>query len=420
MKTKIFSLLMLCFFITTYAQKKEIRNAERAADDGDFSEAKSLLKEVENTFKQEKEKWQSKYWLTKGKAFLAEGLGTSFEDLKTAAESYQKAIELGEDVDEAKTGIAEVRAALVNNAVEDQKKSKNMLASDKLYEAYRLGKKDTLYLYYAAESAISAQEYDQALVYYHELLDLNYDGSQMLYQATNAETNTVETFGSEILRDASIKSGTHKEPKDVQSPSKTGSIAKNVAFIYIEQDKPEKAIESMERAKAENPGDVDLMQEEANLYYNMGDIKKYNEIMSEVAQQNPNDPVVFYNLGVSAERLDDYDKAQEYYKKAIELDPEMADPYTNIASMIAEKAEKITEEMNKLSMSAADTKKYDKLKAEKVEVYKEAIPYLKKTIELNPSNVNAIKYLRSVYYQTQEEDKIEELNKLLEKMENNE
>ena len=43
--------------------------------------------------------------LTKGKAYLANGLGTSFEDLKTAAEAYQKAIDLDEDVDDAKAGL---------------------------------------------------------------------------------------------------------------------------------------------------------------------------------------------------------------------------------------------------------------------------------------------------------------------------
>lgn len=417
MKTKIFSMLLLCFFITTYAQKREIRKAESAVDDGEFSEAKSLLKEVENTFTQEKEKWQSRYWLTKGNAFLAEGLGTSFEDLKTAAESYQKAIDLDEDVEDAKKGLEQVRAALVNNAVEDQKKGKNMLASSKLYEAYELGKKDTLYLYYAAESAVSAQEYDKALEYYKKLLDLNYDGSKTLYQATNIEKGVVETFGSEVLRDASIKAGTHKDPNNEKAPSKTGDIAKNVAFIYIQQDKPEKAIESMARAKEENPGDLDLMQEEANLYYNLGNIKKYNEIMSEVAEQNPNDPVVFYNLGVSAERLEDIEKAKAYYEKAIELDPEMANAYNNIASLILSEDKKITEEMNKLGMSAADTKKYEELKAKKVEVIKAAIPYLQKTIELDPSNIRAMKYLKNIYMLTENTEKSKEMDKIIKEAE---
>lgn len=417
MKTKIFSLLLMCFVITAYAQKKEIRNAEDAVEDKNYDEAKSLLKQVENTYTNEKEKWQSTYLLTKGKAYLANGLGSSFEDLKTAAEAFQKAIDLGEDVEDAKSGLQEVRAALVNNAVEDQKKKKNLIAANKLYKAYELGKQDTLYLYYAAGSAVNAQEYDMALDFYKELLDLNYDGSQMLYQATNVESGTVETFGNKTLRDASVKSGSHKDPIDNQTPSKTGEIAKNISLIYIEQDEPEKAIAAMKRAKAENPEDVALLQAEADLYYNMGDIEKYNEVMSSIAEKNPNDPIVFYNLGVSAEKLKDFDKAKKMYLKAIEIDPNMANAYNNIASIILAKDRKITEQMNKLGMSTADTKKYDKLKAEKIDILKEAIPYLKKTIELDSSNINAIKYLKSIYYQTGENSKAEEMDKLIKEKE---
>lgn len=417
MKTKIFSLLLMCFVITAYAQKKEIRNAEDAVEDKNFSEAKSLLKEVESTYTNEKEKWQSRYLLTKGKAYLANGLGSSFEDLKTAADAFQKAVDLGEDVDDAKKGLEEVRAALVNNAVEDQKKQKNLIAANKLYRAYELGKQDTLYLYYAASSAVNAQEYDLALEYYKKLLDLDYDGSQVLYQATNVETGVVETFGNKTLRDASVKSGSHKDPIDNKTPSKAGEIAKNVSLIYIEQDKPEKAIAAMKRAKAENPDDVALMQAEADLYYNMGNMEKYNEVMSFIAKKNPNDPVVFYNLGVSAEKLKDFDKAKKMYLKAIELDPEMANAYNNVASIILAKDRKITEEMNKLGMSPADTKKYDKLKAEKIDILKEAIPYLKKTIELDSSNINAMKYLKSIYYQTQDNEKAQEMDKLIKEKE---
>ncbi|MGX1024622.1 tetratricopeptide repeat protein [Psychroflexus sp. MBR-150] len=417
MKTTIFSLLLMCFVITTYAQKKEIRKAEDAVEDKAFDEAKSLLKQVENTYKEENEKWQSTYLLTKGKAYLANGIGSPFEDLKIAAEAFQQAIELGKDVEEAQKGLDDVRAALVNSAVEDQEKQKDLIAADKLYKAYELGKQDTLYLYYAASSAVNGRDYDRALKYYKQLLDLNFDGSQVLYQATNVETGVVETFGNKTLRDASVKSGSHKDPKDINSPSKTGEIAKNISLIYIEQNKPEKAIEAMKRAKQENPDDVALMQAEADLYYNLGNIKKYNEIMSSIAEKNPNDPIVFYNLGVSAEKLEDFDKAKKMYQKAIELDPEMANAYNNIASIILAKDREITEEMNKLGMSPAETKKYDELKAEKIKVLKTAVPYLKKTIELDSTNINAMKYLKSIYYQTQENDKAEEIDKLIKEAE---
>lgn len=418
MKTNIFLPILLCFVLNTFAQKKEIRKAENAVEDKEFSEAKSLLEQVKETYTSENEKWQSTYLLTKGKAYLANGLGTSFEDLKIAAQAFNDAIALGEDKEDAESGLQEVRAALVNNAVEDQKKQKNLIAAKKLYESYRLGESDTLYLYYAANSALNAEEYDMALEYYNKLLNLNYDGSQTLYQAKNIETGKVETFSNKNLRDISVKAGTHDEPNEKVTPSKTGEIAKFISLIYIQENQPEKAIESIQRAKKENPDDISLLQAEADLYYNMGNIEKYNEIMTSIAEKNPNDPIIFYNLGVSAEKLEDTDKAKEFYLKAIELDPKMANAYNNIASIILSKDRDLTEKMNKLGMSKEDTKKYDKLKAQKIEILKEAVPYLKKSVELDSSNINAMKYLKSIYYQIEENDKAQEMDKLIQEAEN--
>lgn len=419
MKTKILLALLICFSISTYAQKKQIKDAEDAVEDKNFDEAKSLLKEVENSFMNEKEKWQSTYYLTKGKAYIANGLDASLEDLKIAAQAFIDAKALGEDVEDAEAGLQEVRAALVNSAVEDQKKEKNLVAANKLYESYKLGKQDTLYLYYAANSALNAQEYDIALDYYKELMALDYNGSQKLYQAKNVETGVVETFGNKVLRDASVKSGSHVEPNDEVTPSKTGEIAKFVSLIYIEQNKPDEAIKAMKRAKEENPDDIPLMQAEADLYYNMGDMKKYSEIMSEISEKSPDDPIIFYNLGVSTEKLEDYDKAKEFYQKAIEIDPKMANAYNNIASIILKEDRKITEEMNKLGMSSEDTKKYDKLKVKKIEILKEAIPYLTKTVELDTSNINALKYLKSIYYQIGDNEKAEVMDKKIKEVEAN-
>ena len=42
--------------------------------------------------------------------------------------------------------------------------------------------------------------------------------------------------------------------------------------------------------------------------------------------------------------------------------------------------------INKLTTSAADTKKYEALKAKKENLYKETIPYLEKAFELMPTD----------------------------------
>jgi len=356
--------------------------------------------------------------ITKGKAYLGDpnSINTSLEDLKIAAHAFKDAQELGEDKAESEQGIIDVKAKFINSAVEDQKKEKHMMASNKLYEAYKM-ESDTVYLFYAASSAVAGKDYNKALEYYESLLDMNYDGSELLLQATNVETNEVENFPNETLRKISLRSGSHKDPIDTRTPSKTGQIAKNISLIYIELDQPEKAKKAIQRAKQENPDDVALMQTEADLYYNLGDMESYNRIMSEISEKNPNDPIVFYNLGVSAEKLEDFDSARKYYERAIELDPTLSNAYNNIASIILAEDRIITEEMNGLGMSSADAKKYDELKAKKIEIIKQAVPYLKKTIELNPENINAMKYLKSIYYQTGENDKAEEMDAMIKEKE---
>ena len=53
--------------------------------------------------------------------------------------------------------------------------------------------------------------------------------------------------------------------------------------------------------------------------------------------------------------------------------------------------------MNKLGTSAPEMKKYDILKKQRENVYKSAIPFLKKVTELDSENVEAIKTLIGVY-----------------------
>ena len=53
--------------------------------------------------------------------------------------------------------------------------------------------------------------------------------------------------------------------------------------------------------------------------------------------------------------------------------------------------------MNKLGTSAPEMKKYDVFKKQREDVYKSAIPYLKKVTELDSENIEAIKTLIGVY-----------------------
>jgi len=418
MKT-VFTLFITCITLVSFAQRGEVRDAEDAHEDGNYDKAFEYLEQAKSEgVLQDKEKWQVRYYIAKGYAHLGadKGVGRSFENLKKAAENFKKSLEIEEE-DEAVEGMKFVRNALVQNAVSDQENKNFVSAADQLYKSYELGgKKDTIYLYYAASNLVQDKKYDRAVKYYKKLMDVGFDGSRTEYFAVNKKTGEKDRFESERFRDLSIKSGEYEKPTEEKSKSKKPEIAKNIALIYIQQGKKEKALEAINDAKADNPDDPALLQAEADIYYEMGDTKKYDEIMKKIVKLKPNDPNLYYNLGVASEKNDKIEDAKEYYKKAIELDPEFVNAYINLSTAILSEEKEIVKQMNELGMSDADQKKYEKLKEKKKKYYKDAQPYLEKAIELEPNNVGAIQTLMNIYYQLGESEKAEKFRKKMEEV----
>ena len=412
MKTNIFIVTLSLLSVAAVAQKSEIRTAGKAVDDGNYAEAKTELQTAESMLSDVNDKWTERFYLYKGQAYLGNGEDISMDDLKVAAEAYQKAQEMGND-DEAVKGFDEVRNALVQSAINDQNTEKFESAADKLRYSYQLNKQDTLYLYYAAANSLNAQDYTTALEDYKELKELGFDGSGVEYIATNVETGEEEIMPKE-QRDLMIKTGEYENPEEREIPTKKGEIAKNIALIYIQEGEDEKAIEAIQDAKAENPDNIALIQAEADVHYRMGDKEKYNELMQEIVKKNPNDPNVYYNLGVTAADLGDNEQAIEYYEKALEIDPEMTNARMNIVVAVLAKERDLIDEMNDLGMTEEDNKRYDELEQERTEIYEQAVPYLEKVIEDDPENVDAIRTAINIYNQLGEDDKAAELKAKLE------
>ena len=413
MKTNIFTVALSFLSVAAVAQKSEIRDAGDAVEDGNYAEAKTELQTAESMLSEANEKWTERFYLYKGQAYLGNGENASLEDLEIAAEAFQKAQEMGNE-EEAVQGFEQVRNALVQSAINDQNTEDFESASDKLYYSYQLNKQDTLYLYYAAANSLNGQDYATALEYYKDLKELGYDGSGVEYLATNVETGEEEIMSTKEQRDIMLKTGEYENPQERKIPSKKGEIAKNIALIYIQEGEDEKAIDAIKDAKAENPDNIALLQAEADVYYRMGNKEKYNELMQEMVKKNPNDPNVYYNLGVTAAELGDNEKAIEYYKQALEIDPEMTNARMNIVVAILAKERAIIDEMNGLGMSKEDNKRYEELEEERKEIYEQAVPYLEKVIESDPENDNVIRTAINIYNQLGEQEKAAELKARLE------
>ncbi len=405
MKTRFLLIALSLVTAVSFAQKKEIRNAGKAIEEGDYSEAISLLKQAEPQIAGEKDNVKADYYFAKGQAYLGaeDGENTSMEDLLIAVKAFQKAKDMGNT--SADSGILAVRNALVNSAIADHNNEKYTEAADKLYKSYELGgKKDTLYLYYAASylyyaasNEVTAKDYDKALKYYMELMDLGYDGAETTYTALDKETGEVRNFNSPKERDLFVKSGEYIKPETKLGPSKRGEIARNVALIYVQQDKPDMAIQAMKEAKAANPDDLGLRQVEANMYYKMGEIDTYNKLMKEIVKEDPENPVMYYNLAITSSQMGDDEGAIGYYKKAIKYDLEMENAYLNLAATILKEENGMVEAMNE-ALEKRNNKEYDRIANERKELYAEVLPYLEKAYQINQENENTIRTLMNIYY----------------------
>jgi tetratricopeptide (TPR) repeat protein len=120
---------------------------------------------------------------------------------------------------------------------------------------------------------------------------------------------------------------------------------------------------------------------------------KFQELMEEAVELDPENPTLFFNLGVVNQNQGKSEQAIEYYKKAIELDPEYADAYMNLSVAILSGEQAIVEEMNK---NLSNFKKYDELEKKQKELYKSALPYLEKADELGRTE-DTVKSLLNIY-----------------------
>lgn len=420
MKKQIVVALALLVSTVSFSQKNEIKTAEKAIKSGNFADAKSAIQSAESLIDGADDKLKAKFYFLKGKALYANGAGSN-DDIDKAVESFEmvKTIE-GSDKGKYSSGIQQLKVEMLNNFLQKANaalQSKDYAKSSVGFEkAYRMSPKDTLYLYYAASTAVSGQDYETSLEYYQELKDLGYQGVGMEYYATNKESGEEETFDNKALRDLSVKAGTHIAPKEKQTESKAAEIVKNIALIHISNGDNEKAAASMKEARAQNPDDLQLLMSEANIQLKMGNKDRFKELMEEATTKDPGNAELRYNLGVIAAEAGEYDAAKAYYEKAISLDPMYADAYNNMAVLILSSEKDIIEEMNGLGNSTADNRRYDELKDERMALYETAIPFLEKTLELKPKDVHAAQTLMNIYSATAQTDKFKAMKAKVEAM----
>lgn len=420
MKIKFMMGVMLMTSMLSFAQKDEIKAAEKALKKENYSEAISALKSLEGSIDSADEKYQVKYYHVLGVAAMSEAIaGTNtYENIDKSLAAFDKLKALdskGKYTDE----VAQLKSKVVNKVFEMAKASldaEDLEASYKGYEkVYRLSPADTIMLFNSGVIAYQNKDVDQAIKYFEELKDLNFDGSTMQYFATNKETNEQEPFANKQTRDLMVKGGSHINPEDQKTASKRSEIIKLLAYCYLDKDEHDKALEAFAEAKAQNPDDVNLVISEANVYLKMDDMEKFKQSMIKASEMEPNNANVQYNIGAVSLDQKDYEGARKALRKALEIKPNYEDAAINISATYINEANDMLEGMNALGNSQADVKKYNELAKEREAMLNEATVDLEAYLKVNPTanNSKVLAQLKNLYGSLGDNENFMRIKKLI-------
>lgn len=394
MKNKFYAFSIALVSLSASAQKAELKEASKLVDKKSFTEARLALQKVEPLLGSATDEQKAEYYFLTGQTALSLAATEDREkNVVKAVESFKKVTEIEKASKNNKySAKAEpitniLLAQVVNEAVADNTKGKFKDASRKFDLGYQLSPKDTVYLFYAASTAISANDYDFAESKYKELVNLNYDGKSVYYTAVEKANGAVQSFGSDKkMRDLLVRQGTHIQPKTVTEPSQRGEILKNLSLILMNKENYSEAEQYITKAYNANPNDNDVLMSLLNLYSQTNRNDKFVEIANAALAKNPNNALLNYNLGIIASNENKDDVAKIYFTKAIELDPKFENAYLGLANLILKKDNEITNAMNNTGTSNAGQQKFKALKQQKIGIYKEALEYLNQAIKINSQN----------------------------------
>ena len=386
-------IIFLCFALVSfsYGQKKELRSANKFIEKGEYASAIDILDSTNDLIQASDDKIKARAMFLYGMIY------TNTEDFDKAVKSFEMAKSLGGTNPLLDAEIAKLENAIITSAIGDQENEDFISSAKKLYGAYKINPENNqLYLFYAATSSVNADDYEQALIYYKILVDINYDGIETKYYITEVSSGNEIEIGSESEFNLLKKAKDYQDPKEEDTESKYPEIVKNIALIYNRLGQKDKALDAIKSAREANPDDVGLIITTANIYFELGDKEAFKLSMSEAIELDPSNPILYYNLGVVSADLGEKDVAVEYYKKSIELDPTNENSYLNLVALILDGEVPIIDEMNSLGTSRADNIRYDELKELRENLYLQCVPILKQLVDLN-QNIEGVRTLMNIF-----------------------
>ena len=446
---KIFLSVALVSIAFASAQKKEIAAAVKAIDSENLAEAKNQIAAAEalignKTYLLEPAVLEQ-YYYAKGLNLLKTGKNEEGAMYLAKLNDLGKSkIYIGKDSEKNKvyyvgkaeadkSGIAGLKeetfkVTLVdklgntlnpliekaNKAGVDYFTAKNYTAAGpKFREVYDLlkaaGQDNKQYLYYAGLSYAQADQKDQAIAVYNELIDSGYTGVQQTYTAKN-KAGKVESL-DKTSWDLYKKMGAASDYSDFKVESSKNiesELYETAVSLLVDAKKNDEALTLIDKGLKKFPKNAKLSELQGTAYFNAGKIDEFINNLKTQITNNPSDPNNWYNLGVlqSKNPATEAD-ALNSYKKAVELKPEFVQAWQNLTYLTMGDDAKAIDEYN-AAKKAGKTEAANKIIDARRARLAATLPYAEKWYQVDSQNADLVKLLKGLYLSNKNDAKFQE------------
>lgn len=381
---------MMSMFLATcssFAQKSELKDLEKAVKKNNTTEAVSLIGQLEKLLPNATEDQTAAYYFYKAQTEIS--LGNSSKAIETinkllAFENETKSKKYTTEIMPIKNDLL---AQLVDEAI-GFRKNNDFKKSSRLFEqAYKLNTADTLYLFYAASDAVNGKDFDFAESKYKDLINMNFDGASDTYVATSQITGKVQSFGTDKkARDLAVKNGTHSKPETEFNKSVKPELYNNLSQILLNKQNYSEAEQYVLKANELDPDNINTLMNVLFLYYNTNRMNKYEEYANKGLEKFPDNEVLLYNLAVIQLGNGKTDLAKQHLDKIIKNNPNHFDALKALGNIELQKDADVTNRINALPNTASTDKKRAELMQEKKTVYENALDYFQKAQKVNAND----------------------------------
>ncbi|TWR26096.1 hypothetical protein FPZ42_10725 [Mucilaginibacter achroorhodeus] len=166
--------------------------------------------------------------------------------------------------------------------------------------------------------------------------------------------------------------------------------------IYKSLGDTAKALQIVKKGRRLLPNSKQLLQDEANIYNNNHDYKSLEPLLPQLIDNNPNNSDITFVAANCYDHLNQFDKAESLYLRAIELNGNAYDPVFNLGLMYLKESTIKKDDGNRNITNA--------------------ILWLEKANEMSPRDKNCLEVLSLAYAKTGNQSQLERVNNRLEQI----